>query len=222
MGLCVCISVRGSARRQSRSVPWDGGVSTEGRRERGQTRDTGRELSRTRSTGRRCERNNFLAPKCDGSRREPPASQGSDSGDPEIAHLEVGRPQEAAGSICISRDEAGQAGAAQAPVPDSAGAAAGLIDALLTTEATQMTNAGEGCRRGRRRLCRLPLGLSESMEFITLTLFPLSEGQLFSSAALQIRSQPLAGAGSRHRDFLGQRWERKPLAHPRLTLQPLS
>lgn len=52
------------------------------------------------------------------------------------------------------------------------------------------------------------------MEFITLTLFPLSEGQLLGSAALQIRSQPLAGAGSRHRDLFGQRWEGKPLAQP--------
>lgn len=57
-------------------------------------------------------------------------------------------------------------------------------------------------------------GLSESMEFITLTLFPLSEGQLLGSAALQIRRQPLAGAGSRHRHLFGQRWEGKPLALP--------
>lgn len=52
------------------------------------------------------------------------------------------------------------------------------------------------------------------MKFITFTLFPLSEVQLFGGAALQIRSQSLPGAGSRHRDLLGHRWERKPLAQP--------
>lgn len=96
--------------------------------------------------------------KCAGSRLEPPASRGSDSGDAGTAHLEVGDLGKPLGPSAFPRDEAGQAGAARAPAPDGARVAAGLIDALLTTEATQMINCPrcEGCQRGRRRLCRPP------------------------------------------------------------------
>lgn len=49
----------------------------------------------------------------------------------------MGRAQEASGS---PPDELGQLGAAWAPTPGSVWKAAGLIDDLLTTEATQMAN----------------------------------------------------------------------------------
>lgn len=67
-----------------------------------------------------------------------------------------------------------------------------------------------------------PGTLLESMEFITLTYFlSLSEEHLFGSAALQTRSQPLAGVGSQQRALLAQLWERKPLVLAWLAHQPL-
>lgn len=164
---CVCAGLRDG----KRSARWHGGASTEDRRTAART-DRGHGAEPDASTGRCCERSNFPAPKCDGSRLEPPASRGVIR---VTQGLHIWKPL---GPCAFPRDEPGRAGAAQAPVPAGARTAAGLIDALLTTESTQMTN--DGCRRGRRRLCHPPQGLSESMEFITLTLFPLSEGQLLA------------------------------------------
>lgn len=132
-----------------------------------------------------------------------------------MAHLEAGDLGKPPGPSARPRDEPGEAGAAPAPAP--AGAGRPRAERCFTHRrghADDKCGRCDGCRGGRRRLCRPPLGLSESMEFITLRLFPLSEEQLFVGAALQIRSQPLAGAGSRHRDLFGQRWEEKPLAQP--------
>lgn len=171
---CLCTAVHVCARVCATAKGVLAGTGVPARRTGGQQRGqtAGTELSRTRSTGRCCERSNFPAPKCDGSRLEPPASRGVIR---VTQGLHIWKPL---GPCAFPRDEPGRAGAAQAPVPAGARTAAGLIDALLTTESTQMTN--DGCRRGRRRLCHPPQGLSESMEFITLTLFPLSEGQLLA------------------------------------------